>query len=369
MERRFAAILATNYTNATSMQAIGMTAFPEIGSVADSLEMLDVPVPRPAKGEVAIMLAASSMHIDEIYAAQGTALGRFYGPKTISELNPFLLGSSVSGTVVALGENVGGLKVGDDVTAIPSEHMEVGSWATYRCMGEKWVRPKPTQLSHVEAAAVTMAACVAWGAIGFAKIGPGDRCAVVGASGAIGIMMLQYLKSLDCYVTAVCSGTSGALVRKYGADEVVDYTKQDFADVATANGSQYDAVFDCVGGRDIEGSAYRSTKKSGVFATVVGPMQYIGEKKLTWPAFIKVVSHIVWRMIVTRLTGGPRYTFGEKYPRFVIEDAMEQLLKYDIRMPVPKTIPFEVNAIANAVRLLTSHRAKGRIVIDFGFSG
>lgn len=72
---------AIEYASATVMRAISMTRFPEIGKVADELKMLTIPVPRPASGEVAIEIAASAMHIDEIFAAQGTALGRFYGPK------------------------------------------------------------------------------------------------------------------------------------------------------------------------------------------------------------------------------------------------------------------------------------------------
>lgn len=356
---------ADQYNAAQIMSAVGITDLPELGKVADSLKMLEIALPRPKKDQVAIKLAASSMHIDEIYAAQGTALGRFYGPKNVSPENPHLIGSSVSGMVVGLGEDVTSFKIGDEVIAIPDHHMETGSWATYRCVGHEMVMHKPTSLTHVEAAAATMAACVAWGAIGFAKVKSGDHCAVVGATGAIGVMILQYLKSLDCRVTAVCSGANTVFARSYGADDVVDYTKDDFGDVAIRQGVQYDSVFDCVGGRDIEASAFRSLKKSGVFETVVGPLRYIGEQKLSWPAFAKVMGHIVWRMLSTRLNGGPRYTFGEKYPRFVIKDAMDQLLEHEIRMPVVATVPFEIEAIRNAVRSLTTHRTKGRTVIDF----
>lgn len=211
-----------------------------------------------------------------------------------------------------------------------------------------------------------MAACIAWGAIGFAKIKAGDRCAVVGASGAIGVMILQYLKSLGCHVTAICSGASADFVRKYGADNVVDYTRENFGDAALESGQKYDAVFDCVGGRDIEASAFRALKKSGAFETVVGPKQYIGEEKLSWPAFGMVMGYIVWRMFITRITVGATFTFGEKYPRLVVADAMAQLLKHDIRMPVPTTIPFKINAVKTAVTELVTHRAKGRTVIDFG---
>ncbi len=357
--------LKKQFMAADTMDAIGFTSSPKIGEVAESLRMLQVAPRRPEKDEVAVKLAASSIHVDEIYAAQGTALGRFYGPKNVSVENPYILGSSVSGTVVAVGSAVTNFQAGDEVIAIPYEQMQFASWASYRCIGKKWLIPKPDQLSHVQAAAVTMAACVAWGAIKFAKIEQGDHCVVVGASGAIGVMILQFLKSLECHVTAVCSGASESFVREYGADEVVDYTKNEFGEVLAGNGHYCDAVFDCVGGRDIEINAFKCLKKSGTFETVVGPRRYIGEEKLSWPAFLKVMWHIIWRMGITRLNGGPKYTFGEKYPRLVIHDAMEQLLKYDIRMPVPKIIPFEIEAVTESVRAVVTHREKGRSVIDF----
>jgi reticulon-4-interacting protein 1, mitochondrial len=353
------------FSSKTTMCAIGMTRFPEIGEVAETLEMLVLSVPRPKKGEVVVKIAASAMHIDEIYAAQGTALGRFYGPKNVSIENPARLGSCATGKVVALGEGAQTFELGQNVIIIPSEHPQAGSWATYQCFEEKWLLAKPVTLTHVEAAAVTMAACVGWGAIGFSKAKPGDHCVVVGASGAIGVMVLQFLKTLGCRVTAVCSGKSAKFVRGYGADDVVDYTISDFADVIIAQDGACDVVFDCVGGRDIEQSAFRCLKKSGVFETVVGPRRYIGEKLLSWPKVIGVMGYIVWRMLVTRLRRGPKYTFGEKYPRLVIRDALAQVIKHDIRMPTPSVIPFEVEAIRDAVRKLQTHREKGRTVIDF----
>lgn len=357
---------ALEYDSATSMQAIGMTQFPKIGAVADTLEMLTVPVPRPASGEVAIRIAASAMHIDEIYAAQGTALGRFYGPKNVSKSNPALLGSCATGKIVAVGAGASKFDIGDEIIVIPSEHPQAASWAEYQCFAEKWIMHKPPELTHVEAAAATMASCVAWGAIGFAKPKPGDCCLVVGASGAIGVMIMQFLKSLGCHVTAVCSGASASFSRAYGADAHVDYTQVDFADHATSHGIEYDLVFDCVGGREVEASAYRSLKKSGAFLTVVGPKQYIGQEKLSWPAITRVLGHIALRFAITRLNGGPKYFFGEKYPRLVVADAMAQLLKHNIRMPVPETIPFANDAVKTAVEKLLTHREKGRTVIDFG---
>jgi alcohol dehydrogenase len=137
------------YSAANNMQAVGITEKPEIGKVVDKLKMLNVPAPRPVEGEIVVKIAASSMHIDEIFAVQGTALGRFYGPKNVSNTNPYLIGSCAAGQIVGLGNGVKKFNIGDDVIIIPSEHPQAGSWTTYQCFEEKWLMHKPPQLTHV----------------------------------------------------------------------------------------------------------------------------------------------------------------------------------------------------------------------------
>lgn len=311
-----------------------------------------------------VLLAPLALPLRE-HRERTTCLGRFYAPKNISSENPYVLGSSVSGTIVALGSDATKFEVGDEVIVIPNETGEFGSWADYRCVDQKMVMLKPESLSHVEAAAVTMASCVAWGSIGFAKVKAGDHCVVVGASGSIGVMTLQFLKSLGCHVTAVCSGASAALVRERGADEVIDYTTDDFGHYLRGAGQLQDVIFDCVGGHEIEASAFAALRPSGIFVTVVGPQKYIGEEKLSWWRFGKVMVYIGYRMVSTLVLRGPRYIFGEKYPRLLIESAMQEVVDHGIRMPVQEVIPFELASVVRAVELLMTHRAKGRIVIDF----
>lgn len=346
------------------MNAIALTEHPQIGRVADGLEMISVPVMQPSDDEVAIALVASSMHIDEIFAAQGTALGRFFGPKQISYESPYILGSSVSGVVVGRGSKVHRFKLGDEVIVIPDSMGETGSWAQYRCVRQDYVMAKPISLSHQNAAAMTMAACVSWGAIANAKVKSSDRCLVVGASGAIGIMAVQYLKALGCHVTAVCSGANSAFVRRHGADAVIDYNVGSIADQASTAGLIFDAAFDTVGGLEIEHDAFRMLKKTGVFVTVVGPQQYIGERRLSWFSFSKTISHIFTKMLTSRIRG-PRYSFAASMPKKTITKAFDFAMKHDVRMPIHRLVPFKSEAVADAVRLLTTHRAKGRLVIDF----
>ncbi|GLO60603.1 NADPH:quinone reductase [Vibrio sp. MACH09] len=358
-------VLINNSLPSLDMDAICLTEIPQIGKVHEFISMKKMPIPLPGKDEVLVKLSASAMHIDEIYAAQGSALGRFYGPKDISINSPCILGSSVSGIVVKTGDTVTNIAIGDEVVAIPSEHVERGSWANYRVLDKSMVIHKPEDLNHIEAAASTMAACVAWGAIKVARIKPRDDCVVVGASGAIGSMMVQFLKSLDCHITAVCGPTNESYVRKLGAHEVVDYTINDFASLARYNSVHYDAVFDCIGGKEIEKSAFKVLKKTGVFATLVGPKQYIGEEKLSWRELCSVLWHIGTRMLTTRFGKGPVYKFAATYPKEIIDEAFQVLVEKGIKMPIDRIIPFQLESVSNAIHHLTTHRVKGRIVISF----
>jgi uncharacterized membrane protein YeiB len=172
-----------------------------------------------------------------------------------------------------------------------------------------------------------VAACITWDAIKSLKIKPGDQCVVVGASGEIGVRVVKFLKSRECHVTAVCSGASEAFVRELGADEVVDYTSQEFGETLVRKDHYCDTVFDCVGGRDIETNAFKCLKTSGNFVTMVGPHLHTGKEKPSWPARLQLMWHIIWRRMITRLTRGPTYRFCGTPPRLVNQKTKELFLK------------------------------------------
>lgn len=357
--------LVHDYETSSTMYAVGLTERPTIGHVVDHLKMLTIATPRPTSDQVAIKVIASSLHIDEIYAAQGTALGRFYAPKHMSFEHPHIMGSAVSGVVVGVGSDADRFTFGDEVMVIPDKEPEADSWATYRCIDQQMVMHKPAEMSHQQSVATTMGACVAWGAVTMSGVGAGDRCIVVGASGSIGSMMTGYLKSLGCIVTAVGSGEHELLMRRNGADDVVDYRAANFADDAQRSSQPVAAVFDCVGGRDVERDGFRALGKRGVFVTVVGPMKYLGEIKLTRFEAARVFGRVVRRIVGTRFRAR-RYIFGEKPPRRVIDEALARSIRHDIYMPTTDVIPFELDAIKSAVTTVLQHRSKGRIVIALG---
>jgi NADPH:quinone reductase-like Zn-dependent oxidoreductase len=168
-------------------------------------------------------------------------------------------GMEFAGEVAAIGASVIEFKIGDEVFGVKS----TGANAEYVTISESGaVAPKPTDLTFEEAAAVCDGACAALSCLRGIDLGPGRRLAVYGASGSIGTAAVQVAKHLGAHVTAVCGTKNVELVRSLGADEVVDYQREDF----TKNGQTYDVVFDAVGKQSFR-RCRRSLNPGGVFVT------------------------------------------------------------------------------------------------------
>ena len=170
------------------------------------------------------------------------------------------------------------------------------------------------------------------------------------------------LKALGAHVTVVCSGRNEKLVKSLGADEIIDYTKSNFKDFYSNRNEQIDIVFDCVGGLEIEKDAITVLKKTGRFITFVAPIKYIGDRKLSWLEITKMFLHILGRSLVTRFSE-PKYIWSVKSLAKTRPEAMRLAVKHKMHVPIEKIIPLEAKAISEAIKLTTSHRTRGRIVI------
>jgi NADPH:quinone reductase-like Zn-dependent oxidoreductase len=149
-----------------------------------------------------------------------------------------IAGRDVAGTVAAVGSAVTGFAVGDEVFGVGP-----GSFAEYAvARADKLVR-KPANLSFAQAAVVPVSATVALQAVDAGRVQPGQRVLITGASGGVGSYAVQLAKARGAEVTGVCSTAKVDLVRSLGADHVVDYTRDDFADRA----GHYDVILDIAG--------------------------------------------------------------------------------------------------------------------------
>jgi NADPH:quinone reductase-like Zn-dependent oxidoreductase len=225
---------------APRMKAI---VYRNIGS-PDVLRLEEFEKPVPNDNQVLIRVRAASVNPLDWHYMEGTPyIGRLI---EFGLLKPKVtrLGVDYAGTVEAIGRNVTQFKPGDEVFG-----GKTGAFAEYVCaLADRAVVLKPANLTFEQAASVPIAAITALQALrDKGKIQPGQKVLINGASGGVGTFAVQIAKSFGADVTGVCSSRNVDLVRSLGADQVIDYTKEDF----TKSGQRYDLIIDNVGNHSL----------------------------------------------------------------------------------------------------------------------
>ena len=218
----------------SAMQAIVQNAYGN----AEVLRLAQLPKPIPGKDDILVRLSATSLHAGDVILMKGIPYpARFFvgWPKPKN----FIPGLSTSGVVVAVGAAVTRLKPGDEVFGECR-----GACAEYALGTENTLVAKPTGLSFAQAAAIPTSALAAQHGIrDAAKVQPGQNVLINGASGGIGIYAVQIAKTMGATVTGVCSTANLEMVKRLGADHVIDYATENF----TTGSQSYDLIFDNVG--------------------------------------------------------------------------------------------------------------------------
>jgi 2-desacetyl-2-hydroxyethyl bacteriochlorophyllide A dehydrogenase len=209
-----------------------------------ALTMGEVDKPAPGDDDVVIRVVAAGVSVGDHHIITGkpylvrlSPFGGFPRPKHA------VPGTAMSGRVVAVGANVTGFHVGDEVFG----QAPYGAFAEFLALPAKLVAHKPKNLSFEEAAAVPWGTTALQGLRDAGELKAGERVLVNGASGAVGTWAVQLAKSLGAHVTAVCSTRNVDLVRSLGADEVIDYSQSDLVE----GGARYDVLMDMVGNRSL----------------------------------------------------------------------------------------------------------------------
>ena len=210
---------------------------------------------------VLVRVRASSINKADLHSLEGTP--RIVRPLSRNGLlrpKTPLFGSDVAGVVEAVGKDVTGLEPGDEVFGARS-----GAYAEY--VSAKFLVKKPANVTFEEAGTIGIAGLTALqGLRDKGKLQPGERVLINGASGGVGTFAVQVARALGARADAVCSPRNADLVRSIGADDVIDYAKEDF----TRSGRRYDVLLDIAGSRQVS-ACRRALAPRGTLVLVGGP--------------------------------------------------------------------------------------------------
>jgi len=251
-------------TSANAAQTVPQTmtaiAFSQYGD-ASVLQRMERPVPSLAPDQVLIRVAAAGVNPADWVIRSGQ-LRRF-----VRIQFPFVPGLDVAGVVEAAGANVTRFKPGDRVSAM-LPNTKNGGYAQFAAVAETSIAPVPAGLALIDAAAMPCAALTALQALrDKVTLKPGARVLIHGAAGGVGSFGVQIARILGASVTGTCSARNIDFVRDLGADDVIDYSRED----VTARQGHYDVIFDAVG--LVGFGRWRQALKPGGEVVTVNPVR------------------------------------------------------------------------------------------------
>ena len=223
------------------------------------VEVREVATPTPAENEVLVRVRASSVCFGDRIFRRGPLLIRL-----MSGFRPRhpILGVDLAGTVETVGKGVTRFAPGDAVYGARGD--KFGAHAEFACVAEDgFIARKPSTMTFEEAGTVFVGAACSLYFLRKADVKPGERVLVHGASGSLGVFAVQLARHFGAHVTAVCSNANAQRVRSLGADEVIDYTTQDFTD----GGPVYDVIVDVLGKARFPRSV-RALKRGGRYLLI-----------------------------------------------------------------------------------------------------
>jgi NADPH:quinone reductase-like Zn-dependent oxidoreductase len=226
----------------------------------NNLKYVDLPAPRIKEDEVLIKVRSLSVNpVDYKARANEGTLSFIFGNE-----RPIILGWDVSGTIVEIGKNVRSFKVNQDVFGMVNFLGKGNAYAEYVAAPSSHITLKPTNVSHQEAAAATLAALTAWQAlVTKGNVKKGDKVLIHGASGGVGHYALQIAKHLGAYVIGTSSAKNKEFVLQNGADKHIDYANEEFEKMV----ADVDFVLDTIAG-DIISRSVDITRKGGIIVTI-----------------------------------------------------------------------------------------------------
>jgi NADPH:quinone reductase-like Zn-dependent oxidoreductase len=313
----------------------------------------DIPRPALRPDEILVQVHAAGLNPIDYMIPKGT-----FKPILKFQL-PATLGSDLSGVVVEGGSRVARFKPGDAVFASIFD-LGTGALAEFAVVPENAAAPKPANLDFVRTASIPMVGLTSWQALKErARLQPGQKVFIPAGSGGIGTFAIQLAKHFGATVGTTTSTGNVDLVKSLGADEVIDYKKQEFEEVLR----DYDAVLGTVRGDAIEKSLRILKPKSNV-VSLIGPPDAAFARGRGMNFFMVLVFGLLSRKIIRRARKrGVEYSFLFVHPDgSQLADIGELLKSGRIRPVIDKVFPF--NRAKEALTYLEKGRAKGKVVVQ-----
>ena len=323
----------------------------------DGLRASQVPDPITGPRDVLVRVRAAGINpLDKMVRD-----GEF--KRLLKYKTPFVLGHDLAGVVMRVGAEVRDYKVGDEVYARPRD-LRIGAFAEYIVVDQADIALKPQSLTMEESAAIPLVALAAWQAlVDLAQVKPGQKVLVHAGAGGLGSTVIQLAKHLGATVATTANGKDSEKVRGLGADEVIDYTKADFAALL----SGYDVVLDSLGG-DTLTKSLTVLKPGGLAISVVGPPDAAFAVQVGRPLLKPVMA------LLSRKVRAQAGKLGVRYAFFFMRADGARLKTlaalYDagtLRPVLDRTFPFDETL--EAMAYVEQGRAKGKVVVTMPPSG
>ena len=303
----------------------------------DRLRVEDVPKPTPVRGQVRIRVAATSVNLSDWESLRGSPAYARIGGLVFPRHRT--LGSDIAGVVDEVGEGVTGFRVGDEVYGDNLARM--GGFAEYAVAPESVLASKPAQLTFAEASTIPQAGAIAMQGTRWALAG--SRVLINGAGGGSGCFAIQLAKRLGAHVTGVDNADKQDFMRSVGADDVIDYRRDDF----TQTTQPYDLILDMAAHRSV--FAYRrALAPAGTYRIVGGSAR----------ALLRV---LIVGSVVGRLTGRSIGVLAVKEGPAHFQPLAQRCIAGEIKIHIDRT--FTLDEVPAALARVGEGRALGKVVV------
>lgn len=317
-----------------------------------ALRWADMPTPEPRDDEVLVEVHAAGVNQLDFKIRDGEF--KLILPYRL----PLILGHDVAGVVVKTGPQASKFKVGDEVYARVDDQ-RIGSFAEFVPVKASSLALKPRGLTMEEAASIPLVGLTAWQAlVEKARLQKGQKVFIQAGSGGVGTFAIQLAKQLGASVATTTSTANVALVKGLGADVVVDYKTQDFAEVLRG----YDVVLNSQDGKTL-GKSLQVLKSGGKLISISGPPDPEFGEEIGAPGFVKLVMRLLSAGVRRKARRrGLHYSFlFMKASGAQLQQITRLIEEGAIRPVIDKVFPFE--STNDALGYVESGRVKGKVVV------